>query len=160
MSKLLNIIESDITKLKVDTIVNSANRNLRQGGGVCGAIFKAAGESELRYACSRIGKIQTSEAVLTDGFALPAKHIIHVAAPKWHSFLCRKSQVEKLVKCYENVLNLAKSNDFKTIAFPLISAGIYGFPRGIALEIAANTIIQFLKNNDMQIYIVLYKNNK
>lgn len=148
------IISEDITKLDVDAIVNAANPNLQMGGGVCGAIFKAAGASNLQEACKKIGPIETGDAVLTSGFDLPARYIIHTAGPIYD--LSNLSQSKKLLESsYYNSLKLAKENNIESIAFPLISAGIYGYPKIEALEIARSTIDQFLETCEMTVYLTI-----
>lgn len=148
------IISKDITKLDVDAIVNAANTSLQMGGGVCGAIFRAAGADQLRKACDKIGPIKTGQAVMTDGYNLKAKHIIHTAGPVFDSQHPEKSK-ELLENSYKNSLNLARKHNFKSIAFPLISAGIYGYPKKEAFDIAKNTINKFLIDNDTDVYLTI-----
>lgn len=148
------IISKDITKLDVDAIVNAANTSLQMGGGVCGAIFRAAGADQLRKACDMIGPIKTGQAVMTDGYNLKAKHIIHTAGPVFDSQHPEKSK-ELLEISYKNSLNLARKHNFKSIAFPLISAGIYGYPKKEAFDIAKNTINKFLIDNDTDVYLTI-----
>ena len=124
----LTIVRQDITKMNVDVIVNAANTDLRMGGGVCGAIFRAAGTEELQTACDKLAPIKTGEAAITPGFALPAKYVIHAAGPVysvWHKRRCR----EQLRSAYINSLELALKNGCESIAFPLISSGVYGYPK-------------------------------
>lgn len=148
------IINKDITKLDVDVIVNAANTSLQMGGGVCGAIFKAAGAKDLQEACDKLAPIPTGEAVITDGFNLNARYIIHTAGPIYD---LENPQTSKklLADAYKNSLRLAKDNKLNSIAFPLISAGIYGYPEKEAYEIAKNTINDFLKENDMQVFLTI-----
>lgn len=148
------IINKDITKLDVDAIVNAANTSLQRGGGVCGAIFKAAGSKELQEACNKLAPISTGDAVITDGFDLKARYIIHTAGPVYNPANPKKSE-ELLAKSYKNSLKLAKENELQSIAFPLISAGIYGYPKKEALAIAQNTIEDFLSKNEMDIYLTI-----
>lgn len=148
------IISKDITKLDVDAIVNAANTSLQMGGGVCGAIFRAAGADQLQKACDMIGPIKTGQAVMTDGYNLKAKHIIHTAGPVFDSQHPEKSK-ELLENSYKNSLNLARKHNFKSIAFPLISAGIYGYPKKEAFDIAKNTINKFLIDNDTDVYLTI-----
>ena len=148
------IISKDITKLDIDAIVNAANTSLQMGGGVCGAIFRAAGADQLRKACDMIGPIKTGQAVMTDGYNLKAKHIIHTAGPVFDSQHPEKSK-ELLENSYKNSLNLARKHNFKSIAFPLISAGIYGYPKKEAFDIAKNTINKFLIDNDTDVYLTI-----
>ncbi|WP_262122632.1 macro domain-containing protein [Anaerococcus sp. Marseille-Q5996] len=148
------IISKDITKLDVDAIVNASNTSLQMGGGVCGAIFRAAGADQLRKACDMIGPIKTGQAVMTDGYNLKAKHIIHTAGPVFDSQHPEKSK-ELLENSYKNSLNLARKHNFKSIAFPLISAGIYGYPKKEAFDIAKNTINKILIDNDTDVYLTI-----
>lgn len=149
-----SIIRQDLVKLKVDTIVNAANTELRMGGGVCGAIFKAAGPHELQAACNRLGTIQTGQAVITPGFLLPAKFIIHTAGPVYQDGAHNEGRL--LADCYRNSLTLAMENGCTSIAFPLISTGIYGFPKPKALQIAVDTIEDFLSDHDLDVYLVVF----
>lgn len=151
----LQVINEDILKLNVDAIVNAANVDLAQGGGICGQIFKAAGSEELKKACEKKSPIKVGEAVITDGFNLKQKYIIHAVGPVYKEIyreVCRKL----LRDAYMNALNLAKENNIKSIAFPLISSGIYNYPKNEAFMVARNTIEKFLKDNDMQVYLSTY----
>lgn len=150
----LEIIRHDLTKMKVDAIVNAANTELRMGGGVCGAIFQAAGVKELTHACEKIGGCPVGQAVITDGFHLPANYVIHTPGPIWKDGSHQESELLK--NSYEHSLKLAKKNQCKSIAFPLISTGIYGFPKEEALQIAVSTISHFLLHNDMLVYLVVF----
>lgn len=151
----LFIVQNDITKMQVDAIVNAANTELRMGGGVCGAIFRAAGEQELREACRAIGRCETGQAVITDGFRLPARYIIHTPGPIWRGG--REGEEKLLRGCYLNSLRLAKKHGCASVAFPLISAGIYGYPKEEALQAAISTIRDFLDNeHEMDVYLVLF----
>lgn len=150
----LEIIRNDITKMKVDAIVNASNIKLKKGGGVSGAIFNAAGENELQQECDKIGKCGVGEAVVTKGFNLPAKYIIHTAGPIWQG---GNSNEEKHLKnCYTNSLILAVQNKCKSIAFPLISTGVYGYPKDRAFNIAVSAISNFLMDHEMVVYLVVY----
>ena len=137
----LRIIGADITTLKVDAIVNAANTQLLAGGGVCGAIFRAAGYRELQEACNKLAPIQTGEAVITPGFNLPAKFIIHTAGPIWQGGTF--GEEELLSNCYTNSLKLATENNLRSVAFPLIASGIYGYPKFDALRVAVQAIKSF-----------------
>jgi O-acetyl-ADP-ribose deacetylase (regulator of RNase III) len=148
------IIRNDITKMRVDAIVNAANTALQMGGGVCGAIFKAAGADKLQKACNELGPIKTGEAVITSGFELPAKYIIHTAGPVYKDG--KHNEAELLRACYINSLALAQETGCESIAFPLISSGIYGYPKAEALAIAAASIASFLLNSDMHVYLVVF----
>lgn len=148
------IIRNDMTKMKTDAIVNAANNALRMGGGVCGAIFKGAGEQELQLACNQLAPIQTGEAVITPGFRLPAKYIIHTAGPVYRDG--KHGEEGLLSACYANSLNLAIEKGCKSIAFPLISSGIYGYPKADALRIATNIIQEFLSTHDLDVTLVVF----
>ncbi len=147
-------VQNDITKMETDAIVNAANRRLRVGGGVCGAIFRAAGVEKLQAACNGLGPIETGQAVITDGFHLPAKYIIHTAGPIYQGG--NHGEEALLRACYMNSLQLAKEHGCKSIAFPLISSGIYGYPKEEALRVAEEAIGDFLTSNEMDVYLVLF----
>lgn len=153
----LHIIKGDITSLRVDAIVNAANTALQAGGGVCGAIFRSAGASELQKACNRLAPIKTGEAVLTPAFALPCKYIIHTAGPIYKDGVSGEPQLLHL--CYTNSFNCALASHCTSIAFPAISTGIYGYPIKQALQIATSAIKQFLTQNDLDVFLVLFDNN-
>lgn len=148
------MVVGDITRMDTDAIVNAANEELCPGGGVCGAIFRAAGYEELDRACSAIGHCDTGKAVITDGFALPARYIIHTPGPVYSRFAIGVDK--KLYSCYRSSLELAKLYGLGSIAFPLISSGIYGYPKKEAMAIAKKAITDFLDENEMDVYIVLY----
>jgi O-acetyl-ADP-ribose deacetylase (regulator of RNase III) len=149
------IVRQDITKMKVDAIVNAANTYLQMGGGVCGAIFKAAGASELQAACDKLAPIKTGEAAVTPGFALSAKYIIHAAGPVYRHSNAEQSE-QFLRSAYINSLQLAIKNKCKNIAFPLISSGIYGYPKDEALQVATSAIQDFLADHDLDVYLVVF----
>lgn len=149
-----NIIQNDITKMHTDAIVNAANTNLHAGGGVRGAIFTEAGIEKLQSACNKIGYCATGNAVITKGYNLPAKYIIHTVGPVYGRD--PEHEEKQLYSCYEQSLKLAKSKRIKSIAFPLISSGIYGYPKSEALRIAVSAIKNFLAKNEMNIYLVVY----
>lgn len=148
------IVRNDITKMKVDAIVNAANTQLQMGGGVCGAIFEAAGAKQLQAACDKLAPINTGEAVITPGFNLPAKYIIHTAGPVYHDG--KYGEEKQLRDCYINSLKLAAENKCESIAFPLISSGIYGYPKDEALQVASSAIRDFLDENDLAVYLVVF----
>jgi len=150
----LEIIRNDITKISVDAIVNAANTALKMGGGVCGAIFSAAGAEKLQAECDSIGRCQVGEAVMTSGYCLPVQHIIHTVGPIWRGGNSGEAQL--LHNCYTNSLTLALQMGCESIAFPLISSGIYGYPKDQALQIAISAISEFLLNHEMNVYLVVY----
>ena len=149
------IIRNDITKMKVDAIVNAANTELRMGGGVCEAIFKAAGVNELQEACNKLAPIKTGDAVITSGFRLPAKYIIHAAGPVYREWNAEQNE-KHLRAAYTNSLKRAVENKCKSIAFPLISSGIYGYPKDEALQVATSVIQEFLVNHDIDVTLVVF----
>ena len=149
-----SIIRNDITKMEVDAIVHTTNVYLKQGSGTSRAIFLAAGEEELTTACEKLGHLTLGEAVITDGFHLPAKYIIHASGPIWIDGEHREEQV--LAKTYRSAMELAVSKELKSVAFPLISSGNNGFPRQKALQIAISSIYEYLMEHELQVYLVLY----
>ena len=156
----VTFIRGDITKLKVDAIVNAANNELRGGGGVDGAIHAAAGAEQLHAFCKTLGGCPTGEAKLSPGFNLPAKYIIHTVGPVWEGGGFHEKTL--LTSCYIRSLELAQQNHCKTVAFPLISAGAYGYPYEDALQIAYDSCQRFLNETkaDMDVYIVLYQRGR
>ncbi|MDR0861392.1 MAG: macro domain-containing protein, partial [Oscillospiraceae bacterium] len=149
------IIRNDITKLRVDAIVNAANTDLAMGGGVCGAIFKAAGATQLQAACDKLAPIKTGEAVITPGFGLSAKFVIHAAGPVYRHWNAAQNE-ELLRAAYTNSLKRAVENECESVAFPLISSGVYGYPKADALAVANATIRDFLADNDLDVSLVVY----
>ena len=148
------IIRQDITNMKTDAIVNSTNNELKPTGGVCGAIFEKAGYEILEKKCKKIGYLETTEAVITKGYNLDCKYIIHTVGPIWDN--AKGDNATLLYNTYTNCLKLAKSKKCNSIAFPLISSGNFGYPKDEALDIATNAIKNFLLENDMLIYLVVF----
>lgn len=145
----IELIKGDITQLDVDAIINAANSSLMGGGGVDGAIHRAGGSAildECRTIVARQGGCKTGEAVITTGGNLPARFVIHTVGPVWKGG--NNQEAEKLADCYRNSLNIAVENKCKTIAFPNISTGVYGFPKDKAAEIAVKTVSEFISNTD------------
>jgi len=137
MAPLLQIVQGDITAEQVDAVVNAANRGLRGGGGVDGAIHRAAGAERLQAACRAIGECPPGQAVATDGFDLRARFIIHTVGPVWQGGL--RGEPETLAACYRNALAVADQLGARSVAFPAISTGVYGYPPGQAAEVAVTT---------------------
>ena len=144
MNERLEVVEGDITKLAVDAIVNAANSTLLGGGGVDGAIHRAAGPRLLEE-CRTLGGCPTGEARITQGYELPAKHVIHTVGPVWHGG--RRGEEELLASCYRNSLRLAVEHGVRTIAFPAISTGVYRFPMDRAAKIAVREVRAFVRDH-------------
>ena len=149
----ISIKKISITDLSADAIVNAANEGLWAGGGVCGAIFRAAGHNKLQAACNKIGGCATGSAVITPGFGLKSKHIIHAVGPVWRGGESNEPQL--LYGAYKNSLQLAMENNCHSLAFPLISAGIFGYPKDKAWRKAIQACKDFFeKNPDADLQVV------
>lgn len=155
MAERIRALQADITTLAVDAIVNAANSSLRGGGGVDGAIHRAAGP-ELLAECRRIGGCPTGQAVITGGYRLPARHVIHTVGPVWAGG--SRGEPELLAACYRNSLALARHHALASIAFPAISCGVYGYPLAQAAGIAVREVRQFLAASESphQVLLVCY----
>lgn len=149
----IKAVKADITKLQTDAIVNAANNTLLGGGGVDGAIHRAAG-SQLLAECRTLNGCETGQAKITKGYNLPAKYVIHTVGPVWYGG--EQGEPQLLADAYRNSLKLAEEHNLKSIAFPAISTGVYGYPKEKAAHIAIDTIREFLKEYDMEVVLTAF----
>lgn len=149
----IKAVKADITKLQTDAIVNAANNTLLGGGGVDGAIHRAAG-SQLLAECRTLNGCETGQAKITKGYNLPAKYVIHTVGPVWYGG--EQGEPQLLADAYRNSLKLAEEHNLKSIAFPAISTGVYGYPKEEAAHIAIDTIREFLKEYDMEVVLTAF----
>ena len=149
------LVEGDIAKMKVDVVVNAANERLQGGSGVCGAIFSGAGWQRMQEACDAIGRCDTGDAVATPGFGLPARHVVHAVGPVWRGG--GHGEEELLRSAYRRALECVCELGARSVAFPLISAGVYGYPKEAALRVARSEIVAFLKTReDLEVTLAIY----
>lgn len=148
------IVHNDITKMETEAIVNSTNSRLKMGGGVCGAIFRAAGEKQLQEECDRAGLCPVGQSVLTRGYNLPAAYVIHTVGPVWQGGDAKEAYY--LDRAYTSALELAKNHGVSSISIPLIASGTFGYPKEESLSIAVSAISRFLLKEEMDVYLVVY----
>ena len=149
----IQLIEGDITKITCDAIVNAANSTLLGGGGVDGAVHKAAGKG-LLLECMKLGGCKTGQAKITGAHKLACNYVIHTVGPKWKGG--RKGEKELLESCYRESLKLALENGCESVAFPLISSGVYGYPKEQALRVALDVILEFLTKHNLLVFMVMF----
>lgn len=149
----IKAVKADITKLQTDAIVNAANNTLLGGGGVDGAIHRAAGP-QLLAECRTLNGCETGQAKITKGYNLPAKYVIHTVGPVWYGG--EQDEPQLLADAYRNSLKLAEEHNLKSVAFPAISTGVYGYPKEEAAHIAIDTIREFLKEYDMEVVLTAF----
>src|SRR5579884_157492 len=150
----IEVVQGDLVQMDVDAIVNAANEQLLAGGGVCGAIFRAAGHAELQRACDAVAPCPTGQARITPGFRLPARHIIHTVGPVWHGGSA--GEPELLASAYRSSLELAKQEGLASIAFPAISTGIFGYPFDLATQTAVSATREALERDAGSLRRVLF----
>lgn len=150
---ILQALQADITTLEVDVIVNAANQTLRGGGGVDGAIHRAAGP-ELLQACIALGGCETGDVKLTPGFRLPARYVIHAVGPVWHDGM--RNEATRLASCYRRSLDIAHAHGLKSIAFPCISTGVYNYPPEAAAEVAVTTVSMWVQRHSIAVTEVIF----
>ena len=149
----LRILTGNLITMSTDAIVNAANSELLEGGGVCGAIFSSTHREKLTEACRQVAPCPTGKAVITPSFGLKSPHIIHAVGPIWKDG--SHDEKELLERAYLSALELAYEKDLHSIAFPLLSCGIYGYPKEEGMTVAISTILTFLEHHEMEVYLVL-----
>ncbi|HEX6510733.1 MAG TPA: macro domain-containing protein [Chloroflexota bacterium] len=151
---MLQVIQGDLVDIDVDAIVNAANEQLLAGGGVCGAIFRAAGPAELQRACDAVAPCATGQARITPGFKLKARHVIHAVGPMWHGG--QSGEPEMLASAYRSSLELARKNYLESVAFPAISTGMFGYPFEAATDVAVRCAAEFMRGQPGSVRRVVF----